>query len=64
MSNRKTSTFIYEVAIGIHGNDIKEVIETYEHMSNKMFIHATPTLFNGKSKISNGFMFSTGYERR
>tara|TARA_Y100000389_G_scaffold205122_1_gene263543 strand:+ start:24240 stop:26606 length:2367 start_codon:yes stop_codon:yes gene_type:complete len=34
------------VALGIHGNDIKDVLETYDAMSKKMFIHATPTLFN------------------
>jgi ribonucleoside-diphosphate reductase alpha chain len=34
------------VALGIHGNDIKEAIETYDHMSKKLFTHATPTLFN------------------
>jgi ribonucleoside-diphosphate reductase alpha subunit len=34
------------VSLGIHGNDIKEAIETYDMMSNKLFIHATPTLFN------------------
>ena len=34
------------VAIGIHGNDIESVIETYDSMSKGLFIHATPTLFN------------------
>ena len=34
------------VAIGIHGNDIIRVRETYELMSQKFFTHATPTLFN------------------
>ena len=34
------------VAIGIHGNDIDLVKETYDLMSQKYFIHATPTLFN------------------
>jgi ribonucleoside-diphosphate reductase alpha subunit len=34
------------VAIGIHGTDIKEVLETYDGMSKKLFVHATPTLFN------------------
>lgn len=34
------------VAIGIHGMDIKEVLETYDGMSKKLFVHATPTLFN------------------
>tara|TARA_B110000971_G_scaffold116439_1_gene119358 strand:- start:3839 stop:6202 length:2364 start_codon:yes stop_codon:yes gene_type:complete len=34
------------VALGIHGNDIKDALETYDAMSTKMFLHATPTLFN------------------
>jgi ribonucleoside-diphosphate reductase alpha chain len=34
------------VAIGIHRDDIKEAIVTYELMANKYFTHATPTLFN------------------
>ena len=34
------------VAIGIHGNNIKAVKETYDLMSQKYFTHATPTLFN------------------
>jgi len=34
------------VAIGIHGADIDRVKETYHGMSQKYFIHATPTLFN------------------
>lgn len=34
------------VAIGIHGEDIQRVRETYDFMSQKYFIHATPTLFN------------------
>lgn len=34
------------VSIGIHGNDIKSVIECYDVLSKKKAIHATPTLFN------------------
>ena len=34
------------VSIGIHYEDIDAAIETYDYMSNFMFIHATPTLFN------------------
>jgi ribonucleotide reductase alpha subunit len=34
------------VAIGIHGTNLTKVLETYEHMSQKYFTHATPTLFN------------------
>jgi len=38
------------VSIGIHGEDIKEVLETYDLMSKKYFTHATPTLFNSGTK--------------
>ena len=34
------------VAIGIHGTDINSVLETYKYMSELVFTHATPTLFN------------------
>lgn len=34
------------VSIGIHGDDLKRVKETYDLMSQKYFTHATPTLFN------------------
>ena len=38
------------VAIQIHGNNMKKVKETYDCLSQKMFIHATPTLFNSGTK--------------
>jgi len=34
------------VAMGIHGDNIEKIKETYELMSQKYFTHATPTLFN------------------
>ena len=34
------------VSIGIHGENIEKVLETYHLMSQKYFTHATPTLFN------------------
>jgi ribonucleotide reductase alpha subunit len=34
------------VAVGIHGDDIQRIRETYNLMSRKFFTHATPTLFN------------------
>ena len=34
------------VSIGIHGNNLELVKETYFYMSQKYFIHATPTLYN------------------
>lgn len=38
------------VALGIHGTDLKDAIETYDMMSRKKFTHATPTLFNAGSQ--------------
>lgn len=34
------------VSIGIHGQNLADVKETYDLMSQKYFTHATPTLFN------------------
>lgn len=34
------------VSLGIHGQNMERVQETYYYMSQKYFIHATPTLFN------------------
>jgi|UniRef100_A0A6C0ISQ0 ribonucleotide reductase alpha subunit len=34
------------VSIGIHGNNLEKIKETYNYMSSKYFTHATPTLFN------------------
>lgn len=45
----ETPQFLFmRVALAIHGpfDDIDSVIETYELMSQKYFIHASPTLFN------------------
>lgn len=38
------------VALGIHGTDLKDAIETYDMMSRKKFTHATPTLFNAGTR--------------
>ena len=49
------------VAIGIHGNDISSVIETYDMMSRGLFIHATPTLFNSgtpRPQMSSCFLIA------
>ena len=34
------------VSLGIHGDNIKAITESYNLMSQKYFTHATPTLFN------------------
>ena len=49
------------VALGIHGNAIKDAINTYNLMSNKYFIHATPTLFNAgtrRPQLSSCFLLA------
>jgi ribonucleotide reductase alpha subunit len=49
------------VAIGIHGHDIKEVLQTYDLLSKKYFTHATPTLFNAgtnRPQLSSCFLCS------
>jgi ribonucleoside-diphosphate reductase alpha chain len=42
---RPQHTFM-RVAMGIHGDDVDAAIQTYDLMSTKHFVHATPTLFN------------------
>ncbi len=49
------------VALGIHKTDVAAAIETYNLMSEKWFIHATPTLFNSgtpKPQMSSCFLLS------
>ena len=49
------------VALGIHGNDIKDALQTYDFMSKKYFTHATPTLFNAGTnnpQLSSCFLCS------
>ena len=49
------------VSVGIHGEDIEKAIETYNLMSERWFIHATPTLFNAgtpKPQLSSCFLLT------
>ena len=49
------------VAIGIHGDNIEKIKETYEYMSRLFFTHATPTLFNAgtpRPQLSSCFLLS------
>ena len=49
------------VSIGIHGDNIKKIIETYFYMSQKFMTHATPTLFNAgtpHAQLSSCFLLS------
>jgi ribonucleoside-diphosphate reductase alpha chain len=52
---------LMRVSIGIHGEDIDAAMETYNMMSEKWFIHATPTLFNAgtpKPQLSSCYLLS------
>lgn len=52
---------LMRAAVGIHGEDIEAAIETYHLMSEKWFIHATPTLFNAgtpRPQLSSCFLLS------
>ena len=49
------------VAVGIHGDDIDRAIETYNHMSEGFFTHASPTLFNAgtpHAQLSSCFLLT------
>ncbi len=49
------------VAVGVHKNDIENVIKTYNLMSERWFTHATPTLFNAgtpKPQMSSCFLLT------
>jgi ribonucleoside-diphosphate reductase alpha chain len=50
---------IMRVAVGIHGDDLNAILESYDLMSRKYFTHATPTLFNAgtpKPQLSSCFL--------
>lgn len=52
---------LMRASVGIHGEDIEAAIETYNYMSEKWFIHATPTLFNAgtpRPQLSSCFLLS------
>lgn len=42
---------LMRVSVGIHGDDIPRVIETYNFLSERYFTHATPTLFNAGTNM-------------
>jgi len=49
------------VSLGIHGDDLKAALETYDLMSKKMFTHATPTLFNAgtpRAQLASCYLIS------
>jgi len=52
---------LMRVAVGIHGENLENVIETYHLLSEKWFTHATPTLFNAgtpKPQLSSCFLLT------
>jgi ribonucleotide reductase alpha subunit len=52
---------LMRVSAGIHSNDVERCIETYNLMSEKWFIHATPTLFNSgtpRPQLSSCFLLA------
>jgi ribonucleoside-diphosphate reductase alpha subunit len=54
---------IMRVSIGIHKEDIKSAIQSYQYMSQKYFTHATPTLYNAgtpRMQLSSCFLLHVG----
>merc|ERR1712226_1835969 len=52
---------LMRVSVGIHGDDIDGAIETYNMMSEKLFTHASPTLFNAatpRPQLSSCFLLT------
>jgi len=52
---------LMRVAVGIHGEEIDDVIETYNLLSEKWFTHASPTLFNAatpRPQLSSCFLLT------
>ena len=49
------------VALCIHRDNLEKAFETYQHIYNKYFIHATPTLFNAgtrREQLASCFLLS------
>ena len=59
--SERPQQLLIRVSVGIHGDDMKSVKETYDLMSQKWFTHATPTLFYSgtpKPQMSSCFLLS------
>ena len=53
---------LMRVSVGFHKDNIKAAIKSYEGMSQKYFIHATPTLYNSgtnNSQMASCFLLGT-----
>nr|WRJ69955.1 ribonucleoside-diphosphate reductase subunit alpha [Oceanusvirus sp.] len=49
------------VAIGIHGEDLEAAFDTYDKMSQRLFTHASPTLYNAgtlRPQMSSCFLMT------
>lgn len=52
---------LMRVAVGIHLGEIDSVLSTYDALSNKLFTHASPTLFNAgtcRPQLSSCFLLT------
>lgn len=52
---------LMRVAVGIHLGDLEAVLGTYDALSNKLFTHASPTLFNAgtcRPQLSSCFLLT------
>lgn len=52
---------LMRVSIGIHGEDLDAALETYDLMSQKIFTHASPTMFNAgtpRPQLSSCFLLT------
>lgn len=52
---------LLRVALGIHGSDLGNVINTYNMLSRRLYIHATPTLYNSgtpKNQLASCFLLA------
>ena len=52
---------LMRASLGIHGEDLTSALETYNLMSEKWFVHATPTLFNAgtpRPQLSSCFLLT------
>merc|ERR1719381_70645 len=52
---------LMRVSVGIHGEDIDGAIETYDLLSQRLFTHASPTLFNSatpRPQLSSCFLLT------
>lgn len=52
---------LMRVAVALHGQDMGKILETYNDLSMRYFIHATPTLFNAgtmRAGLSSCFLLT------